>query len=156
MRILARGNCVTASLIRGRWHHAVRISAIVLALTGCATMYEGKHAPGEEPATIEGSYWGSLRYDKAAIRGIDEKDFALRPVASASILPGHHSVRARCYRGWSPLSGAYGHDEILEFLAVSGHKYQVKCKFNGGARGTLWTWIEDKTTGEVVDGNRPD
>lgn len=138
-----------------RWLQRVEVAFFVLALTGCATMYEVESAPGEEPATIEGSYWGSLRYDKAAIRGIDEKDFGLRPVAQASIMPGHHSVRTRCFHGWSPMSGAYGHDEILEFIAVSGHKYQVKCKFTRGVSGPQRTWIEDKKTGEVVAGNRP-
>ena len=138
-----------------RWFYGAGMACSVLALTGCATMYEAESASGEEPATIEGSYWGSLRYDKAAIKAIDEKDFGFRPVASASILPGPHSVRAHCFHGWSQLSGAYGHDETLEFVAISSHKYQVKCNYSGGIGGTQWTWIEDKTTGVVVAGNRP-
>ena len=155
MQILSFGKSVTASLIFGRWPHVVVMSAIVLALIGCATTYDGERAPEEEPATIEGSYWGSLRYDRAAIRGIDEKDFGLRPVANASILPGDHSVTARCFHGWGPMSGAYGFVRTLEFTAVSGHKYQVKCK-RGGPGGPAWAWIEDKTTGEVVAGDRPE
>jgi hypothetical protein len=138
-----------------RWFYGVGMACSVLALTGCATMYEAEPASGEEPATIEGSYWGSLRYDKAAIESIDEKDFGFRPVASARILPGLHSVRAHCFHGWSHLAGAYGHDETLEFFAISGHKYQVKCNYSGGIGGTQWTWIEDKTTGAVVAGNSP-
>lgn len=132
------------------------ISIVSLAMGGCATMYEVEPGPGKEPASIEGSYWGSLRYDRALIKAIDEKEFGFRPVASASILPGHHAVTAHCFHGWSHLASAYGHDETLEFVAVPGRKYQVKCKYDNGISGTQWTWIEDRTTGEVVAGNRPD
>lgn len=123
---------------------------------GCATMHEGERLPKESVATIEGSYWGSLRYDKALMESIDEKDFGFRPVASAIILPGHHSVTVHCYHGWSHLAGSFGHDETLELIAVAGHKYQAKCKLIGGVMGTQWSWIEDKLTGEVVAGQRPD
>lgn len=139
-----------------RRFHGVAIAFSVLALTGCATVYEAEPVAGEEPATIEGSFWGSLRYDKAAIEAVDEEEFGFRPVASAKILPGPHSVRAHCFHGWSHLASAYGHDETLDFIAISGHKYQVRCTYSGGISGTQWTWIEDKTTGEVVAGSRPD
>ncbi len=139
-----------------RRFHGLGMAFSILALTGCATVYEVEPAAGEQPATIEGSYWGSLRYDKAAIEAADEKEFGFRPVASAKILPGPHLGRAHCFHGWSHLAGAYGHDETLEFIAISGHKYQVRCAYSGGISGTQWTWIEDKTTGDVVAGNRPD
>ena len=129
---------------------------VTLVNAACATMYEGNHAPGEEPATIEGSFWGSLRYDRAVIEAIDEKDFGFRPVASASVLPGPHSVRAHCFHGWTHLASAIGHDETLEFIALPGRTYQVKCTFTGGATGTQWTWIEDQTTGRLVAGQKPD
>lgn len=138
------------------WFRVVAITCIPFAVSACATMYEGEAVSGEEPATIEGSYWGSLRYDRALIEAVDHKEFGFRPIASARILPGHHSVRAHCYHGWSHLAGAYGHDEELEFIAVSGHRYQVRCGYSGGVHGTQWTWIEDETGGQVVAGERPE
>jgi len=108
-----------------------------------------KHAMEISPddmAVILDSYWGSLRYSKAGIWGID--GIALNFKERVKVPPGEHAVTIYCAHGYGLGSQLYATTREVVFIAKSGHKYQVKCSEKDGA------WIEDTATNEVVGGPR--
>lgn len=134
-------------------HYRSIVLILFLAISGCATQAKSPTLPDEEMAVLHGSYWGSLRWHKAAISGYDNVDFGLKPVMMVKLLPGTHSISAKCFTGFDMLTtGMMAIGRTISFHAESGHSYQVLCGSDGSGRTF---WIKDKSTGEVVGGNAP-
>jgi hypothetical protein len=125
-----------------------------MLVVGCAHQsYSGEAKSKEEIAVIQDSYWGSLRYDKAAIIGVDHDDFGAFGHERIELLPGTHKVYITCYHGWNvATAGLYGYNESIEFEAEAAHKYRARCKVVDGEQ---WTWVEDLDSGNVVGGEKP-
>jgi len=130
----------------------VLYSAFVVC--GCAHQsYSGDSRAEGEIAVVHGSYWRSIRYDKAMIIGIDHDDFGTFGHESVELLPGKHKVYISCYHGWNIATASlYGYDEAIEFEAEPGHHYKARCKFINDKQ---WSWVEDSETGEIVGGYDP-
>ena len=103
-----------------------------------------KKYSSDEMAVIVDSYWGSFRYSKAGIWGVN--DTSLNFKERVKVPPGKHSVSIYCAHGYGLGSQLYATLREVEFIAKPSHKYQVKCSENDGA------WIEDTATNEVVGG----
>jgi hypothetical protein len=95
-------------------------------------------------ATIVDTYWGSLRYSKAGIWGVNKTSTNF--IERVMVPPGRHTVTIHCVHGYGLASQLYATLREVEFVAKSGHKYQVKCSEADGA------WIEDVATEEIVGG----
>jgi hypothetical protein len=132
------------------------ILIISLALTivgGCATQAVGPNHSSDEMAALHGSYWGSLRWNKAAIGGYDGTEFGMKPVMMVKLLPGEHSIRAICFTGFDMLTtGMMAITRTINFQAEAEHSYQVRCGSSGSGKTF---WIVDKSSGEVVGGTAP-
>jgi hypothetical protein len=129
------------------------ISLALVIIGGCATQAIGPDHPSEEMATLHGSYWGSLRWNKAAIDGYDGIDFGMKPVMMVKLLPGEHSITAVCFTGFDPMTtGMFAITSTIRFQAEAGHSYQVRCGSSGSGKTF---WIKDKTSGKVVGGYAP-
>lgn len=128
------------------------IIALAFVVIGCATQPAVGELPDDETAVVHGSYWGSLRWHKAAITGYNGEAFGMRPVATLELLPGDHFITASCFSGFGPMTGAFTMTETVSFRAEAGHSYQVRCGAYGEGR-TIW--IEDQSTREVVGGTAP-
>lgn len=141
------------SFVLVRMKYALGISLFLMMIGGCATQSVSPEQSGVEMATLHGSYWGSLRWNKAAIDGYDGIDFGMKPVMMVKLLPGEHSVTAICFTGFDPLTaGMFTITRTVSFLAEAGHSYQVRCGSVGSGKTF---WIVDKTSGKVVGGNAP-
>lgn len=121
---------------------------------GCAHQaYVGKARSSEETAIIEDSYWGSLRFDRAMIIGVDHDDFGDFGHERVSFLPGKHKIYIMCYHGWNiATTGLYGRHEVVEFEAEANHKYKAYCSIIDDDQ---WSWIEDLESGNIVGGKKP-
>ena len=125
----------------------------LMIISGCATQPTSQDNPSDEMAVLHDSYWGSLRWHKAAINGYDSIDFGLKIVMMVKLLPGEHSINASCFSGFDPLTtGMLAITQTINFQAEAGHSYQVLCG-SYGQRKTFW--IKDKSSGEVVGGFAP-
>jgi len=114
---------------------------------GCATVshQENSEIPLEDMAVIVDTYWGSLRYSKAGIFGVDGED--LNFIERVNVPPGVHSVSIYCAHGYGLGSQFNATTRTVSFTAEPGHKYQVKCSKEDGA------WVEDTATNKKVSGN---
>ena len=133
--------------------YILMFSISLMMLYGCATQSISQDQTSDEMATLHGSYWGSLRWYKAAIDGYDGIDFGLKPVMMVKLLPGEHSITAICFTGFDPLTtGMFAITRTISFQAEAGHSYQVRCGSDGSGKTF---WIKDKTSGKVVGGYAP-
>jgi hypothetical protein len=125
-----------------RWNFRLLIYSLLL--TGCATIppENGGDVSPDDMAVITDSYWGSFRYSKAGIWGIDGT--ALNFTERVKIPPGRHTVKVYCAHGYGLGSQLYASMRSVEFNAEPGHKYQVKCSKERGS------WVEDTATSQVV------
>jgi hypothetical protein len=98
----------------------------------------------DEMAVIVDSYWGSMRYSKAGIWGVN--GVALNFKERVNVPPGKHTVTIYCAHGYGLGSQLSATIREVVFTAKSGHKYQAKCSETDGA------WIENTATNEVVGG----
>jgi len=129
------------------------ISLALMMIGGCATQSVSPEKSSEEMAALHGSYWGSLRWNKAAIGGYDGIKFGMKPVMMVKLLPGEHSITAICYTGFDMLTtGMMAITRTINFQAEARHSYQVRCGSSGSGKTF---WIVDKTSGEVVAGAAP-
>ena len=124
-----------------------------MIIGGCATQAVGPNHSSDEMAVLHGSYWGSLRWHKAAIDGYDGIDFGIKPVMMVKLLPGEHSITAICFTGFDMLTtGMMAITRTINFQAETGHSYQVRCGSHGSGKTF---WIIDKTSNKVVGGFAP-
>ena len=133
------------------------LPAILLLLAvmgGCATQHVSTETDlsGDEMAVVHGSYWGSLRWHKAAISGYDDEDFGLQPVMMLKLLPGDHTLHATCFSGFGSMTGMFTITSWISFHAEAAHSYQVLCDSSGSGRTF---WIKDRSDGTVVGGTAP-
>ena len=80
--------------------------------------------------------------------------------AFIQVLPGLH--RVKLFYTYRPeftfceeLGGCIGEEDYdleIAFTAEAGHEYRIPAEWRGGRN---WVWVEDKTTGAVVAGERP-
>jgi hypothetical protein len=121
---------------------------------GCAHQaYVGEARSSEETATIEDTYWGSFRFDRAMIIGVDHDDFGDFGRERVSLLPGMHKIYIMCYHGWNiATTGLYGRHEVVEFEAKAKHKYKTYCLITGGSQ---WSWIVELESDSIVGGKKP-
>jgi len=134
-----------------------RFALIILAsffVSACASQSGLSDLPDDEVATLHGSYWGSLRWHKAAISAYEKEDFGMRPVAMLELLPGSHTIWADCYSGFGAMSGVITVKRAISFNALAGHSYQVLC--DRLKTGGITIWIRDRSSGEVVGGFAPE
>jgi hypothetical protein len=127
------------------------IVLLLMIFGGCATQhkYAETDLSGDEMAVVHGSYWGSLRWHKAAISGYDDEEFGLQPVMMLKLLPGDHTIMAVCFTGFGTMTGMFTVTDRISFHADAGHSYQVLCGPYGSGR-TIW--IKDRSNGAVVGG----
>lgn len=89
-----------------------------------------KEISPNEMAVIVDSYWGSSRYSKAGIFGVNGTSLNFKE--RVKVPPGKHSVSIYCAHGYGLGSQLYATIKIVEFIAEPGHKYQVKCSEKKG------------------------
>ncbi|HBE92988.1 MAG TPA: hypothetical protein DDW55_10830 [Gammaproteobacteria bacterium] len=141
------------TLVSEKMKNILIISMALIMIGGCATQSVSPEQSSEEMAVLHGSYWGSLRWHKAAIDGYDGIDFGMKPVMMVKLLPGEHSIAAVCFTGFDMLTtGIMAIPSTISFQAEAGQSYQVRCGSSGSGKTF---WIMDKTSGKVVGGTAP-
>ncbi|MFQ5510975.1 MAG: hypothetical protein ACE5EO_03915 [Candidatus Krumholzibacteriia bacterium] len=118
-----------------------------LALSACspARMYPGPPLPGSKVAIVKGSRMlGGVRIYFA---GIDSEG---NEFSAAKIEVNSGKLRLTVHY-YDESRAAAAIRRTLSFHALGGHTYQVKAL----EHGTVWIWIEDSRSGEVVGGRRP-
>ncbi len=126
----------------------------LLLFVGCDTtmqFYEGPKQPLENVAHIK-AHFGM--FDQIRILEIDGKALG-RTDTSAWILPGAHTVTVLIENiGYLGSLGPQNIDrKALSFQALAGHTYVVNSTMKHYE--DTYAWIMDKTTKEVVAGERP-
>ena len=120
---------------------------------GCAATIpagDDQNVTPDEMALIVDSYWGSFRYSKAGIWGVDGTDLNFKE--RVTVPPGKHSISIYCARGYflgSQLNARFLHQD---FTAKSGHKYRVMCSAKDSR---YYSWIVDLTDDQIVAGEEP-
>ncbi len=138
----------------------------VLVNCGCAIkmtqLYAGERRPRNEVAIIEP--WS--RFDLLQGYGIRTYLVAVddQPLGegAAEVLPGRHSITSvsRLFVGYEQTTFRPEDDLVVDSKA--GHTYQVRAHFPGAslfdfaAKTPPAIWIEEKASGEVVAGDRPE
>lgn len=122
---------------------------IACAVTSCAHYkYDKTEGASQEPATIDGDH---MLPSVAQIMDVDGKSvgFGTSVIGtSVKLAPGEHSVRVLTFHGWTQMAPMSGFNKTLHFEAEAGHNYDIRCeRTSNGMR----VWIEDKTTGTVVN-----
>ena len=130
--------------------HLLIIAALITGCTATIPVKDGTDISPDEMAVIVDSYWGSFRYSKAGIWGVDGTDLNFKE--RVTVPPGKHSVLIYCARGY--FLGSQLNAVILsqEFTAEPGHKYRVMCSAEGSS---YYTWIVDLTSNQTVAGQQP-
>ena len=154
-------------------HFTIGVLLAVL-VSGCAMKaYEGPERPKSEIAELRQVHQqgvvlkvpfgpGLLTKHVATIIEIDGKSvtFIWTKWATIHILPGQHSVRvfylrfpdvALCGDGGCIANYTTG-DLSIDFTAEAGHEYRIPAERRDERN---WIWVEDKTTGKVVAGEKP-
>lgn len=132
---------------------AIHFLIIAALLTGCTAsipVKDGTDISPDEMAVIVDSYWGSFRYSKAGIWGVDGTDLNFKE--RVTVPPGKHSVLIYCARGYFLGSQLNAVTLSQEFTAEPGHKYRVMCS---AENGIYYTWIVDLTSNRTVAGQQP-
>jgi len=122
-------------------------------IISCATVktYEGEELPSEEVAIIKSNYWGRLT-GGIVVREIDGKDVGFNP-GDVQVLPGMHTVKIRVTHSYGYLGTTLASGTVT-LNAEAGHAYKVDGITSGFGR-SIWVWIVDEETGEVVAGMKP-
>lgn len=126
------------------------ISVLLAGCTATIPVQEGAEISPDEMAVIVDSYWGSFRYSKAGIWGVDGTDLNFKE--RVTVPPGKHSVLIYCARGYFLGSQLNAVTLSQEFTAEAGHKYRVMCS---AENGRYYTWIVDLTSNQTVAGQEP-
>jgi hypothetical protein len=126
------------------------ISCIAIS---CATVqtYEGDPLPQEKVAVIKSNYWGHLT-GAIIVREIDGKDVGFNP-GDVHVLPGMHTVKIRVTHSLGYL-GTIMASRTVNLSAEAGHTYMVDGRIYRFGE-SVWIWIVDEETGEVVAGMKP-
>jgi len=125
-----------------------------LLIEGCAHQaYVGETLSSNEIAIVEDSYWGSFRFDRAMIIGVDHDDFGAFGRERVKLLPGKHKIYIMCYHGWNmATAGLYGRHEVIEFDAEANHEYRAYCSIIDDDQ---WSWIEELESASIAGGKKP-
>ncbi len=133
-------------------------------LTGCGVaarsgappkLYEGTTLANDQVAVLD---WGCSSCSGGSVKEVDRRkvEEVTRWDTRVAVLPGKHTLR---YDGWyggsvmlGPASRTITQTDVVELKA--GHVYLVKATRKGQwSHPSLYLWIEDAATGEVVAGN---
>jgi len=141
---------------------------LIVALTGCAShkaMYELSDRNPENLAVIYGEKRTplvSIREAGATICKIDKKSIdSLSLIGTCDegplyIEPGVHEFEVKAY------VGAVNHITTISFELEAGHQYLIETTGDiisasmNSMTAQMAIWVEDRTTGTVVYGKRPD
>lgn len=122
---------------------AACLSALTFALTpGCASYHENPPLPTSEVAVLEfvdnGNGHRSIHIDGRRLRSRN---------APTTLHPGDHNIAFNYWTSWT--QGSVG-GVILN--AKAGHSYELRTRSAGDR---IWTWVIDKSSNEVVAGEKP-
>ena len=118
--------------------------ALLLLAAGCGTTqtYEGPKKSAQEVAIVETNV-GELTLDTTWVTAVDGKDLHLA-YPKIEVLPGLRSLRVNIKRGFLTRG------KTMSFEAIAGRTYRLIGEFRSGS-----AWIEDKSSGQVVAGEKP-
>ncbi len=153
--------------------------AVCVCLSGCANrtikLYSGPELPKDQVATVVTTVgdiaWQHLKIDGRPIPIIREVGPEFGSLRDITLMPGNHRIE------WTRPGGNWTHELIGNLNAKPGHiydsyfccleadakettkYYHYKLVFMQGVAKTpisgVAAWMEDRSTGEVVLGNRP-
>jgi hypothetical protein len=128
----------------------------LLFLSGCAThdgtvykLYPGQGKPQSEVATLE-----LFNASSAVIDGlhVSHGDYA-----KVHLLPGLHHIKWTSVHGVSVLiepSGFAQQDSQSDIILEAGHTYRLRSDRTTGPGYSIYHWIEDITTDNVIAGHK--
>jgi len=132
-------------------------------------MYSGETQDKESLAYLDSTGTLKTMMPKAAAvvitsvnsKATNMKKSALHP--RIALLPGKHILKIELIRSIDvEVSSTYGStfkeykvNKTISFYAEAGHLYQVYALLDPDLTFPWFTWIEDKTGGKIVAGNKP-
>jgi hypothetical protein len=145
------------------------VVVLALLLSGCGMKaYEGPELPRSEIAVIDRWYWHGSILTFAGIlpvwhprheARVYEIDGTQAPGYRFHVRPGEHSVTVGYKKnisvtlcGYTGCIGEYRTRLSINFTAEAGHEYRIPAERRDERN---WIWVEDKTTGKVVAGEKP-
>ena len=161
-----------AKVFTGRQGLLPLVVVLALVMSGCGTIkaYDGPELPQSEISVLDSrhshgwmlAFWGilpiplSVRHDTNVLEVDGHKSKGVYPY---HLRPGQHTAKVR-YTGNAPvnLCGQFGciftQEAVLtiSFTTEAGHEYRILAERRDERN---WIWVEDKTTGKVVAGEKP-
>ena len=128
---------------------AISFTTLLASCGGTIQTYEGPKLPPEKVAVIKSG--SSDLFNSATVHAVDGVESGFNMV-NAVVLPGEHRIKIRPYKTAGIAS--YWAYRTVVLNAEAGHTYKVAGKIID--EDSIWVWIEDKDTGQIVAGSKPD
>jgi len=127
----------------------ISVATLLASCGGTIQTYEGPELPPEKVATIQAE--PNTIFDQATVYAVDGVESGFNQI-NAVVLPGEHTIKIRLDKLRGLVS--YWTYRTVTLNAEAGHTYIVLGIIIG--EDTVFAWIEDKDTGLIVAGNKPD
>jgi hypothetical protein len=128
---------------------AISVTTFLASCAGTMQTYEGSELPPEKVAVIKA---GSIDvFNSATVHAVDGVESGFN-IVNAVVLPGEHLIMIRPYK-FTGITSYWAYRTVV-LNAEAGHTYTALGKIID--EETIFAWIEDAETGQIVAGTKPD